>query len=87
MSIERTTVLDQIEVYADNAVGVRLALLLMDGHTVVDKKYHRFVLVAGVDVDATIAAVSEHLEHTGKPPIEPSDADKIKQHYAVAFTK
>ena len=81
--IFKKSVVDQIEIRRDGTIGVRLALLVVDGDTEIDSKWHRTVVTDEVSVDNQMRAVNMHLDLLGYPHVAATDIDKIKVHYAA----
>lgn len=79
MSIERKTVVDQIEITRGNVVQVRIGLLLVEDGKEIDCRWHRTVIDEDTDVDSTFELVNVHLTNMGCKPVEAADIDRIKQ--------
>ena len=59
--IERQTKLDQPEIHRSGSLGVKIAIVLVDGGQEIDCKWHRTSIPADIDPAAQMAAVNEHL--------------------------
>lgn len=81
--IEKKTTVDQIEV-RDSSVQIRFGLLLVDGDTELQSKWHRTAVEQGGNIDAQIAAVNEHLAQMGYGPVPGSGVERIKAVAAAA---
>ena len=69
--IKRKTVIDQIEITRGGAIQVRFGLLLVEnGMEAGQSDWHRTIIEPGVDPDAQIGAVNQHLRAMGKPEID-----------------
>lgn len=85
MSIERKTVVDQIEIRPDGVIQVRFAKQIVDGDTVVSQQWHRTSFVPGCDVNVQLAVVNENLLTLGEEAVT-EGVDAIKAHASVAWT-
>lgn len=84
MTIERRTLVDQIEITPENTVQVRLALQLVEGEVVISSRWHRTSIPTGVAVELQIAAVNEHLALMGEAAVAQDATDRIKAFHDVA---
>lgn len=75
--IERKAILDQPEISRYGALGVRIALLLVDGQEEIDSKWHRTSIPADVDPQAQMHAVNQHLLSMGYPAVSQGDIDCV----------
>ena len=78
--LENKTVVDQIEIRRDGTVGVRLALLIVDGIVERSKQYHRTSYNAGDDVAAIFDTINEDLVDKGFEPVSQPDILRIMEH-------
>lgn len=78
--LERKTVVDQIEIRRDGSVGVRLALLIVDGAKEAGKEYHRVSFDAGADVAALFDDLNSALQGNGYEPVSQPDILRIMEH-------
>lgn len=76
--ITKSTIVDQIEITSLNVIQVRFGLLLLEDGVQLDCKWHRTAFEPGVDIDAQIAAVNQHLEEMGKLPVPEEGTSRIK---------
>lgn len=79
--IEKTTLVDQIELQRTGDVGVRLVLLLVEDGVILSTKYHRTVVPAGGSVAVQMDAVNAHLISMGEQPVHAADLARL---FAVA---
>lgn len=78
--LERKTVVDQIEIRRDGSVGVRLALLIVDGAKEVGKEYHRVSFDGSADVAALFDDLNGALQENGHEPVSQPDILRIMEH-------
>lgn len=84
--IERKTVLEQPEVNCQTGVlGVKIAFLLVEGGTELDRKWHRTAIPIDVDPTQQMAAVNAHLAimEPPMPPVSEADIDFVIQCHAL----
>lgn len=85
MSIERVTVVDQIEVNRGDAVQVRLALQLVENGEVISTQNHRTgVAYDGPGVDFQFEVVNGHLAQMGWPPLDEPGIAHVRAIYDTA---
>lgn len=84
MTIERQTIIDQIEIIRNGVIQIRFGLLLVEDGVEIDCKWHRTAVEPGGDVDAQIAAVNAHLASMGKARVE--DTSLLNSIAAVVHT-
>lgn len=86
MTMERKTVVDQIEITRAGMVQVRLALLIVDGEKEISSRYHRTAFDPRVENAAMIQmyAVNTHLLEMGEKPIPQEDIDRVMAHANTA---
>lgn len=84
MTIERKTVVDQLEIGRGGELRLRLGLLLVDGDQELACRYHR----TGFDmtgpsaiVDMQMELVNTHLIEMGELPVGVEDILKIKAYF------
>lgn len=78
MTIERKTVVDQIEICRNGSINIRLGLLLVEDGAEIDCKYHRTVLEPGTTAIDQFAVVNAHLSAVGKNPVSDEDIASIE---------
>lgn len=86
MSIITRTVLNQRELLADGTIQVRIAKQVVNGEITISSEWHRVALPPGCDLEASIAAVDEHLETMGYAPLHASDWDKVRANASAEWT-
>lgn len=59
--IERKTVLDQVELGCSGILGVKIAFLLVEGDSELDRKWHRTQIPADADPDSHMQAINNYL--------------------------
>lgn len=80
MAIERKTVLDKLEIFADGSIQIRMALQLVDGDQVLSTKFHRTAVVGEESVTAALSQVAAGLQAQGWAPMaaeEVGDVDEV----------
>jgi hypothetical protein len=82
--LARKTIVDQIEITRDNLVQVRLCLLIVDGDTEVNSRYHRTSIPPEGDPAAQMAFVNSHLATMGEEPVAQADIDRIVAFHGLA---
>lgn len=82
--LARKTLVDQIEIDRDNNVGVRLVLLIVDGDTEINSRYHRTSIPPEGDPAAQMGFVNQHLASMGEEPVLQADIDRIMAFHALA---
>lgn len=80
--MQARTVIDQIEVRPNGDVQVRFSKELVNGEVVMHREWHRTRFLPGESVDAQMAAVNQHLQEMGYPPV--ADYSSITAHCAIA---
>lgn len=80
--LERKTVVDLIEVHRDDSLGVRLALLVVDGEKELACQYHRVLFYPGQCVSTLMKEVNECLVGEGEEPVSAYDIFRIEEHMA-----
>lgn len=86
MTIQRMTVLDQIECTGAGVVQIRFNKLLLENGVVLASQYHRCSLAPGENVDAVIAVVNAHLEQMGAAKVEDSEWGRVRKVVAAYHT-
>lgn len=86
MSIERRTIVEQIEIKRDGVVQVRLAKQIVDGDTVLASEYHRAAFDPGADLDAAIPVVEAHLKQMGDAEVGPAEWARLRRVVAMEHT-
>lgn len=84
--IERKTVLDQPEPNLQTGtLGVRIAFLLVEDGSEIDRKWHRTSIPVDVDPAQQMAAVNAHLSimEPPMPPVSQVDIDFVVQCHAL----
>jgi len=79
--IEKKTVIDQIEITRSGHIQIRFGLLIVEDGVEISCQWHRTNVEPGGDIDAQIAAVSDHLVAMGKAL---PDQDRISELKAIA---
>jgi hypothetical protein len=79
MSLERRTIVDQIELTGDGKVQIRLGLLLIEDGAERERQWHRTTLVEHGDFDVQLNAIAEHLAQMSKPMINAAGIAKIRK--------
>lgn len=82
--IERKSVIDQIEVTRTGGVQVRIAKLLVDDGEELKCEWHRVALPPDANVEATMAAVNQHLVTMGEAPLAASALDVLMAYFDFA---
>lgn len=85
MTIERRTVVSQIEITSDNTVQIRMALQLVDGGEVISSRWHRTSIPTGVLAADQMAVVNEHLASMGEAPVSGSDIARVEAFHVLAI--
>lgn len=75
--LERKTVVDQIEICRDGAVRIRMALLIVDGSTELNSRWHRTSVGPGGDAAAQMQHVNDHLVQMGEAQLDAAAVDDI----------
>lgn len=90
MRMEYKTIVDQIEILRDESIGVRIAILIVDGETVVHHKWHRTSIplrVGNVDISALaqMEFVNTNLSAMQPPfpPVAAEDIQRVEQVHAL----
>lgn len=73
--IERKTVLEQSELHRSGVLGVKIAILMIEGGMEIDCKWHRTSVPADVDPQAQMEVVNAHLVSMGLPELPQADID------------
>lgn len=78
MTIERKSVVDQIEVNSSvGGVGVRIALQLVENGEVLSSKWHRTMIPAEISPAEQLGYVNAHLASMGEAPLTSSDIQRV----------
>lgn len=64
--LERKTKIDMIEKSRDGYIGLRIALLIMDGDIELAKRWHRVAISQSDDVELVMINTNEHLKSIGE---------------------
>lgn len=85
MTIERKTIIDQIEIGGNGDMRARFALLLVEGDKVLNTAYHRTSFPVGVPNGVTLQMyeVNTHLVSMGEQPLPQEQINRIIDHMAV----
>ncbi len=86
MSIEKKTIVDQIEITRDGTIQLRLGLLLVEDGVEIGCTYHRTAIPPGTDPAAQLAAVDAHLTKMGKATLDTSEAKRVTDIAPVVHT-
>jgi hypothetical protein len=86
MSLERRTIIDQIEIRRDGTVHVRLAKQVIDGEEVLRSEYHRFGVEPGADLESCLPVVNAHLTERREAGVESAEWDRVRRVVAMAHT-
>ena len=76
--IEKRTALDQIEISRAGQIGLRFALLIVDGGAIIHRQWHRTAIPFGGEVEAQFAAVDANLAELGWPIVEPGAVGRVR---------
>lgn len=79
MTIERVSLVDQIEISRNNCTNVRIAKLLVEDGKEISSAWHRTVLTADSDILGTMQGVNEHLLELGEAPVSDGDIERVRQ--------
>lgn len=84
MSIERKTIVDTIEIAVNGAVGVRLALMLVEGDVVLSSKWHRTMIPQEISPAEQLAYVNDHLLQMGEAQLTSTDIQRVGLFHKLA---
>lgn len=84
MTIERKTIVNQIEVGVDGGVGVRLELRLVEGDTVLSSKWHRTIIPQDISPAEQLSYVNDHLTQMGEATITTGDIQRVGLFHKLA---
>lgn len=77
MTIEKQTIVDQIEITRDGTIQIRFGLLLIENGVEIDMKYHRTVVPPNGDVQLQIAAVNADLRRRGGAEVDLAQVARV----------
>ena len=77
MSLEKRTVISQIEVTEPGHLQIRFCKQIVEDGKVLMSEYHRTSVECGGDVVAQMTAVNTHLIQMNCEPVSASDIDRI----------
>lgn len=89
MTIERTTVLDKLEVLPGSGLSVRLGIVLSENGTEINRQFHRTFIPTPFPVDVPdpvgfqMAEVAKHLAELGYPAMPEGTVEHITKMYAL----
>ena len=77
--ITKRTVVNQREITNNGVIQIRLRKELVEDGTVISFEYHRTCIEPGVDPDAQMRFVNEHLKSMGYPAVDEDGMDSIRR--------
>ena len=81
MTIEKRTVLSQVECKPNGTVLVRLEKQVVEGDKVIANEYHRFRIDKDVAPERVRIEVDHHLNGMGYPSMEGTDFNRLLKLY------
>lgn len=79
MSLERRTIIDQIEIQRDGIVQVRLAKQIVDGGEVLRSEFHRVAMAPGADLGASVSLINANLEELREATVADAEWDRVRR--------
>ena len=79
MSIEKRTIIDQIEITRNGVVRLRLDKQLVDGEKVLKSEYHRAGFEPGADLNIAIQTINNHLVALGEVEVSPIEWERVRR--------
>lgn len=76
--MEKSTIVDRIEIERDGTVSVRFRKLIVDGEQVYDLGMHRMRVEPGADLDALLTANNAHLASMGMGEVATDDMPQVR---------
>jgi len=88
MTIERKSIVDQIEITRSGMVQIRFALLLLEDGKEVASRFHRTAFDPSIKDAGQLQmyAVNIHLVEMGEKPVGQEDIDKVLKHASLTQT-
>src|SRR5262245_25710802 len=85
-TIERRTIVDQIEITRRGTVQLRLAIQTVIGDKVLSFEYHRTGFEPGTDLDSAVPVVQGALQQLGAPEMSASEWARVRRVLQVEHT-
>lgn len=76
--MEKKTLVDRIEIESDGTVYVRFQKAIVEGDDTIAFNYHRTAFPPGIDIDAQMVEVNNHLVGMNESPVSAADISRIK---------
>ena len=86
MSLQRRTIIDQIEIRRDGTVQVRLAKQVVDGEDVLRSEYHRIGVEPGADLESYLPVVNGQLAALREAEVDEAEWDRLRRVISVEHT-
>ena len=78
MTIEKKTLIEQIEIKRDGTIQLRFGLLLVENGVEIDCKWHRAIVPPGIDVQETVDAVNADLSRRNLAAVDAAEVARVK---------
>jgi hypothetical protein len=84
MTIERKSIIDQIEIPSAGGVQVRISLQLVEDGKVLSSKWHRTIIPTEISPAEQLAYVNQHLAVMGEATISSADILRVGMFHKLA---